>query len=86
MVKTLYKIFKMIKINFFTSDCTLRDGGYYNNWNFGTNLIQRYLNIMAEINIDYVEIGFRSLDNKELKGLVHTLLMNLLIVLKYLKN
>ena len=48
----------MIKNKFFHLDCTLRDGGYYNNWNFGTNLIQRYLNIMAEINIDYVEIGF----------------------------
>ena len=58
----------MIKNKFFHLDCTLRDGGYYNNWNFGSNLIQRYLNIMAEINIDYVEIGFRSLDNKELKG------------------
>ena len=36
---------------------------------------------MAEINIDYVEIGLRSLDNKELKGPLYTLLMNLLIVL-----
>ena len=57
----------MIKNKFSHLDCTLRDGGYYNNWNFGSNLIQRYLDIMAEINIDYVEIGFRSLDNKELK-------------------
>ena len=25
-------------------DCTLRDGGYYNNWNFNLGLIQNYLN------------------------------------------
>ena len=24
-------------------DCTLRDGGYYNNWNFSKNLIDSYL-------------------------------------------
>ena len=24
-------------------DCTLRDGGYYNNWDFSLNLINDYL-------------------------------------------
>ena len=24
-------------------DCTLRDGGYYNNWDFSTNLSKNYL-------------------------------------------
>ncbi len=49
-------------------DCTLRDGGYYNNWNFSINLIEKYLQSMAEIKIDYVEIGFRSLEKKEFRG------------------
>ena len=49
-------------------DCTLRDGGYYNNWNFPIHLIEKYLQSMAEIKVDYVEIGFRSLEKKEFKG------------------
>ena len=40
-------------------DCTLRDGGYYNNWNFETNLVKEYINSLVKSNIDIVEIGFR---------------------------
>jgi len=40
-------------------DCTLRDGGYYNNWDFDPGLVQRYLMSMASCGIDMVEIGFR---------------------------
>ncbi len=29
-------------------DCTLRDGGYYNNWDFNPLLIQDYLSAMEE--------------------------------------
>ena len=49
-------------------DCTLRDGGYYNNWNFSINLAEKYLKVMEDVKIDYVEIGFRSLDKTEYKG------------------
>ena len=49
-------------------DCTLRDGGYYNNWNFSIDLINRYLKVMSDIKVDYVEIGFRSLERKEFRG------------------
>ena len=49
-------------------DCTLRDGGYYNNWNFSTNLINKYLKVMSDIKVDYVEIGFRSQEKKEFRG------------------
>ena len=49
-------------------DCTLRDGGYYNNWDFETHLIQNYLYAMDSLQIDYVEIGFRSLKNDGFKG------------------
>ena len=41
-------------------DCTLRDGGYYNNWDFGHELVDLYLKSMGEASIDVVEIGFRS--------------------------
>ena len=49
-------------------DCTLRDGGYYNNWDFSNNLISDYLKCMKDCSIDYVELGFRSLNNKGFKG------------------
>ena len=48
-------------------DCTLRDGGYYNNWFFNKELINEYLKVMDMIKIDYVEIGFRFLDKAKKK-------------------
>jgi 4-hydroxy 2-oxovalerate aldolase len=41
-------------------DCTLRDGGYYNNWDFPQNIVKAYLNAVADAGIDYVELGLRS--------------------------
>lgn len=49
-------------------DCTLRDGGYYNNWNFSRTLIDEYLQAMSECGVDVVELGLRSLDNSCFKG------------------
>ena len=49
-------------------DCTLRDGGYYNNWDFEENLVHEYLQAMDSLQIDFVEIGFRSLKNDSFKG------------------
>ncbi len=40
-------------------DCTLRDGGYYNRWNFAPDLVRAYLQAMGAAGIDVVEIGFR---------------------------
>jgi len=40
-------------------DCTLRDGGYYNNWKFNPKLVENYLRAMEECSINYVELGFR---------------------------
>ena len=45
-------------------DCTFRDGGYYNKWDFPDSIVNDYLKSMQLINVDYVELGFRSL-NKE---------------------
>jgi 4-hydroxy 2-oxovalerate aldolase len=49
-------------------DCTLRDGGYYNNWEFSHELVEKYLKTMSEININYIELGFRSIKNNNYKG------------------
>ena len=49
-------------------DCTLRDGGYYNNWDFSKNLISKYLKSIASSGVEFAEIGFRSLESKTFKG------------------
>lgn len=49
-------------------DCTLRDGGYYNSWNFTETLINEYLQAMQAAGVDYVELGLRSLINNGFKG------------------
>ena len=45
--------------NFNILDCTLRDGGYYNNWNFSKKVIQDYLNNISKTSIKHIELGFR---------------------------
>lgn len=39
-------------------DCTLRDGGYINNWNFGKKSIKKIIEKLAISNIDIIECGF----------------------------
>ncbi|WP_026838113.1 aldolase catalytic domain-containing protein [Gillisia sp. JM1] len=41
-------------------DCTLRDGGYYTNWDFEANLVDEYFKEINQLPIDYVEVGYRS--------------------------
>lgn len=53
-------------INFL--DCTLRDGGYYNAWDFSPELINDYLVAMLAAGVNTVELGLRSLNNKGFKG------------------
>ena len=49
-------------------DCTLRDGGYYNAWDFPRELVDDYLSAMASAGVDVVELGFRSLKNESFQG------------------
>lgn len=42
-------------------DCTLRDGGYYTNWDFNEDLVINYCKSMEALPIDYVEVGYRSI-------------------------
>jgi len=41
-------------------DCTLRDGGYYTNWDFDKELVKTYLESMNQLPINYIEVGYRS--------------------------
>lgn len=49
-------------------DCTLRDGGYYNSWDFDIAIIQEYLKAMDKLNVDYVELGLRGFNKDGFKG------------------
>ena len=39
-------------------DCTLRDGGYINHWQFGRNTIAAILDKLEQARIDIIECGF----------------------------
>jgi 4-hydroxy 2-oxovalerate aldolase len=41
-------------------DCTLRDGGYYTNWDFDNSLVKIYIESLNQLPVDYIEIGYRS--------------------------
>jgi len=49
-------------------DCTLRDGGYYNDWDYSFDLIKRYVDAMAAAQIDIVELGLRTLASDQYLG------------------
>jgi 4-hydroxy 2-oxovalerate aldolase len=49
-------------------DCTLRDGGYYCNWDFDDNIVKRYLDGVGKAGVSVVEIGFRSKANQGFAG------------------
>ncbi len=55
-------------MNILLLDCTLRDGGYYNSWDFSPELINDYLVAMESAGVNVVELGLRSLKNKGFKG------------------
>ena len=42
-------------------DCSLRDGGYYTNWDFEQSLVDTYISAMQDLPVDILEIGYRSL-------------------------
>jgi len=41
-------------------DCTLRDGGYYTNWDFDSQNVRTYIEAINYLPVDYLEIGYRS--------------------------
>ena len=41
-------------------DCTIRDGGYLNDWHFDLKLVRELYRAHSRSGIDFVEIGFRS--------------------------
>ena len=49
-------------------DCTLRDGGYYTNWDFSRPLVDAYLQAVNALPIDAIEVGYRSMPQSSYFG------------------
>ena len=49
-------------------DCTLRDGGYYTNWDFPDKVVDCYLSAMNRLPVDVIEVGYRNNPSKEYLG------------------
>jgi 4-hydroxy 2-oxovalerate aldolase len=50
----------MYKENIKVMDCTVRDGGLMNNWQFSDEFVRAVYNGCAEAGVDYMEIGYLS--------------------------
>lgn len=53
-------------------DCTIRDGGYLNNWHFDDKVVRETYGTCSKTGVDFIEIGFRGTEkyfNKEEYGL-----------------
>lgn len=40
-------------------DCTIRDGGYLNNWHFDKKLVREVYRALSKCGVDFVEIGYK---------------------------
>ncbi len=49
-------------------DCTLRDGGYYTNWDFDKGVVETYTRNLNALPIDYIELGYRNKTQTEYIG------------------
>ena len=49
-------------------DCTFRDGGYYNNWNYSEDTFKKYLKFVSKNNFDVIEVGFQFKNKKNYHG------------------
>ena len=58
-------------------DCTLRDGGYYTNWDFDRNVVDIYLDAVNKLPIDYIEVGYRNLPSEEYMDIVRFMLCSI---------
>jgi len=65
-------------------DCTLRDGGYVNNWEFSDECIKSVIKSLVEANVEFIECGF--VNQKNGIGINSTLFKNFEQVNNILKS
>ena len=56
-----------MKKNIKILDCTLRDGGYYTDWNFTEDFTNQYFLAVANSPISIIELGYLS-DERDSNG------------------
>ncbi len=61
-------------------DCTIRDGGYYPEWDFDLKLVNKYLKVMEESKINAIEIGFRSSSKQNFANITDNFIENNLYI------
>lgn len=44
-------------------DCTIRDGGLINNWDFSTEFVQKLYQSLSEAGVEYMEVGYKNSRN-----------------------
>jgi len=66
--ESTFKMMNSNKLNVKILDCTLRDGGYYTNWDFNKDLVYKYIDAFNELPVEYLEIGYRSKPMPEYLG------------------
>ncbi len=49
-------------------DCTIRDGGHVNNWDFTGEIVSETYKTAVKSGVDYFEIGYRNIQNNDIKG------------------
>jgi len=49
----------MIDKNIEILDCTIRDGGYVNDWDFSTQMVKDVFRLLSNAGVDIIEVGFR---------------------------
>jgi 4-hydroxy 2-oxovalerate aldolase len=52
-------------------DCTLRDGGYVNDWHFGSGTISAIYNRLLQAGVDIIEVGF--LDDRRIEDMNYSI-------------
>ena len=53
-------------------DCTLRDGGYINDWRFGNEAIRYIISALDDTGVEFIEIGFIRGDSRDPDRAVYT--------------
>jgi 4-hydroxy 2-oxovalerate aldolase len=49
-------------------DCTLRDGGYYNAWDFDKSIVDEYIRATNDLPVECIEIGYRNNPQRDYLG------------------
>jgi len=55
---------KNVNVNTEILDCTIRDGGYVNNWNFDKKIVREIYRSVSRTGVDVIELGFKNNEKK----------------------